>query len=122
MGARSKFLQKLRLIGVYLSRICSLASKADSIGHSCIITQFYGCSLRKQCVRRMSRGKLAVGVLVFGVFGAVGATAYPVLVSPPARPGKHALPGGDRAGAKAGGFDRPSMWKSVDRTVKGTDT
>lgn len=90
--------------------------------HSCIFTQFYGCSLRKQCVRRMSRGKLAVGVLVFGVFGAVGATAYPVLVSPPARPGKHALPGGDRAGAKAGGFDRPSMWKSVDRTVKGTDT
>ena len=35
--------------------------------HSCIITQFYGCSLRKQCVRR-ARGKLAVGVLVFGVF------------------------------------------------------
>ena len=100
-------------------------AKADSIGHSCSARDslsFTVVPFAKQCVRRMSRGKLAVGVLVFGVFGAVGATAYPVLVSPPARPGKHALPGGDRAGAKAGGFDRPSMWKSVDRTVKGTDT
>ena len=76
---------------------------------------------REAVLRHMSRGKPAVGVLVFGVFGAVGATAYPVLVSPPARPGKHALPGGDRAGANAGGFGRPSMWKSVDRAVKGTD-
>ena len=77
---------------------------------------------REAVLRHMSRGKLAVGVLVFGVFSAVGATAYPVLVSAPARAGKHALPGGERAGANAGGFDRPSMWKSVDRTVKGTDT
>lgn len=73
------------------------------------------------CVQRMSRGKLAVGVLVFGVVGAFGATAYPVLFSPPsrARAGKD-VPPGDADKAKAG-FSRPSMWKASGNAVRGND-